>query len=162
MQDDDTKMLGFAGTEEQCQAIQQDIDRLVDWADRWQMEFNPDKCEVMHFGRNNVEGSYTIKGRTLRSIDTQRDLGVQVHKSLKVSVQVGNVMRKAYGMLAFIGRGIEYKSRSLMLQLYRTLVRPHLEYCVQFWSPYYRKDVESLERVQRRFTRMLPGMEGQL
>ena len=47
-----------------------------------------------------------------------------------------------------------------MLQLYKTLVRPHLEYRVQFWSPHYKKDVEALERVQRRFTRMLPGMVG--
>ena len=47
-----------------------------------------------------------------------------------------------------------------MLQLHRTLVRPHLEYSVQFWSPHYQKDVEALERVQKRFTRMLPGMEG--
>ena len=47
-----------------------------------------------------------------------------------------------------------------MLTLYRTLVRPHLEYSVQFWSPHYQKDVEALGRVQKRFTRMLPGMEG--
>ena len=153
-------MAGLAGNEVDCEVIQQDIDRLVHWADRWQMEFNPDKCEVMHFGRNNVERSYVIKGRQIRSIETQRDLGVQVHKSMKVATQVENVVRKAYRMLAFIGRGIEFKSCRLMLQLYRTLVRPHLEYCVQFWSPYYRKDVECLERVQRRFTRMLPGMEG--
>ena len=53
---DDTKMAGLAGSEEQCQAIQQDIDRLVYWAEKWQMEFNPNKCEVMHFGRNNVGG----------------------------------------------------------------------------------------------------------
>ena len=47
-----------------------------------------------------------------------------------------------------------------MLKLYKTLVRPHLEYCVQFWSPYYRKDIIQLERVQKRFTRMLPGLDG--
>jgi len=51
-------------------------------------------------------------------------------------------------------------SGEVMLQLYKTLVRPQSEYCVQFWSPQYRKDVEALERVQKRFTRMLPAMEG--
>eukprot|EP00061_Rhincodon_typus_P000398 g11578.t1 len=63
-------------------------------------------------------------------------------------------------MLAFIDRGIKFKSREVMLQLYKTMVRPNLEYCGQFWSPHYRKDVEALEKVQRRFTRMLPGLGG--
>eukprot|EP00061_Rhincodon_typus_P012832 g38819.t1 len=61
-------------------------------------------------------------------------------------------------MLAFIGRGIEYKGREVMLQLYKTLVRPHIEYWVQFWSSHYQKDMNALEKVQKRFTRMLPGM----
>ena len=77
-----------------------------------------------------------------------------------MATQVEKVVKKAYGMLAFIGRGIEFKNRQVMLQLYRALVRPHLEYCVQFWSPHYQKDVDALERVQRRFTRMLPGLGG--
>ena len=120
------------------------------------MEFNPDKCEVMHFGRSNTDRKYTVN----KSIDRQRDLGVQVHRSLKVATQVEKVVKKAYDMLAFIGRGTEFKNWKVMLQLYRTLVRPHLEYSVQFCSPYYQKDVEALERVQKRFTKMLPGMEG--
>ena len=62
----------------------------------------------------------------------QRDLGVLVHESQKPSLQVQQVVRKANGMLAFIARGIEYKSREVLLQLYRALVRPQLEYCVQF------------------------------
>ena len=52
------------------------------------MEFNPDKCEVMHFGRNNVGRSYTINGRAVKIIETQRDLDGQVHKSLKSASQV--------------------------------------------------------------------------
>ena len=47
-----------------------------------------------------------------------------------------------------------------MLNLYKTLVRPHVEYCVSAWSPYYRKDKELLEKVQRRFTKMIKGMKG--
>ena len=84
---------------------------------------------------------------------------MQIHSSLKVATQVDKVVKKAYDMLAFIGRGVEYRNWKIMLQLYETLVRPHLEYCVQFWWPHYRKDVDALERVQKRFTRMLPGLE---
>eukprot|EP00061_Rhincodon_typus_P011775 g37044.t1 len=67
--------------------------------------------------------------------------------------------KKAYGTLAFISDGIEYKSKKVMLESYRELVSPQLEYCVQLWSPHYKKDVIALEGVQRRFTRMLPGMD---
>ena len=62
-------------------------------------------------------------------------------------------------MLLFIVRGNDYKSRKVMLQLYRELVRPHLECCVQYWSPYLRKDVNVLEAVLRRFTRLIPGID---
>ena len=62
-------------------------------------------------------------------------------------------------MLAFMSRGLEYKSRDVLLRLCKALVRPHLEYCEQFWAPYLRKDVLGLERIQRRFTRMIPGMK---
>lgn len=61
-------------------------------------------------------------------------------------------------ILAFIGQGVEYKSSKFMSHLYITLVRLYLEYCIQFWSPPYRKDVNDLERVQDRFIHMLPGL----
>ena len=59
-----------------------------------------------------------------------------------------------------IARGIEYKSRDVLLHLYRALVRPQLEYCVQYWSPFLRKDILALEGVQRSFTRLIPEMRG--
>ena len=63
---DDTKVGGFANSDEDHQRIEQDIDQLETWAERWQMEFNPDKYEVMHFGRSNTDRKYTVNGRTLK------------------------------------------------------------------------------------------------
>eukprot|EP00061_Rhincodon_typus_P000053 g10273.t1 len=75
-------------------------------------------------------------------------------------MQVQQAVKKVNGMLAFITRGFECSSRDVLLQLYRTLVRPHLEYCVQFWSPFMRKDALALKGVQQRFTRLISGMAG--
>eukprot|EP00061_Rhincodon_typus_P007668 g29601.t1 len=84
------------------------------------MEFNPDKCEVLYFQRVNVKEKYTDNGRTLNSTGVQRDLGIEVHSFLKVATEIDRVVKKAYGMLVFIGRGSEYKSQDVMLQLYKT------------------------------------------
>jgi len=65
----------------------------------------------------------------------------------------------ANSIFAFISRGLEYKSSDVLLRLYKALVRPPLEYCEQLWAPYPSKDVLALEGIQRRFTRMIPGMK---
>ena len=70
-----------------------------------------------------------------------------MHQSLKVSAQVQQAVKKANGMLAFIVRGFDYRDKDVLLQLYRALVRPHLEYCVQFWYPYLRKNVLAIDGV---------------
>ena len=63
-------------------------------------------------------------------------------------------------MLGMINRTMVYRSPDILLRLYKSLlVRPHLEYCVSAWSPHYVKDRERLERVQHRFTRMVPGLK---
>ena len=83
----------------------------------------------------------------------QRDL-----ESQGVGLQVQQVIKKANGILSFIARGMEFKNSEVMSQLSKVLVRPHL----QFWSPYLRKDILALEGVQRRFTRLIPGLRGGL
>jgi len=79
---------------------QRDIDRMQSWAEKWQMEFNLEKWEAIHFGRTNLNAEYRVNGRTLGSVEEQRDLGV-----LKVATQVDRAVKKAYGVLAFISRG---------------------------------------------------------
>ncbi|XP_055489927.1 uncharacterized protein LOC129696245 [Leucoraja erinacea] len=155
----DTKIGGVAGNEVEFQSLQRDLCQLEEWAERWQMEFNADKCEVLHLGRTNQNRTYMVNGRELKNAGEQRDLGITVHSSLKVESHVDRVVKKAFGVLAFINQSIEYRSWDVMLKLYKALVRPILEYGVQFWSPNYRKDVNKIERVQRSLNRMLPGFQ---
>ena len=80
------------------------------------MEFNLDKCEVMHFGRLNQGKTYSVNGKTLGRVIEQRDLGVKVHRSLEVESQVDRVVKKVFGMLGFIGQNIEYRSWDVLLK----------------------------------------------
>ncbi|XP_059822785.1 uncharacterized protein LOC132392642 [Hypanus sabinus] len=157
---DDTKLGGSVKCQKNVMRMQGDLDRLSEWANVWQMQFNVDKCEVIHFGGKNRKADYYLNGVKLGKGEVQRDLGVLVHQSMKASMQVQQAVKRANGMLAFITRGIEYRSKEILLQLHRALVRPNLEYCVQFWSPNLRKDILAIEGVQRRFTRLIPGMAG--
>jgi len=86
-------------------------------------------------------------------------LGVWIIDNLKLSIQCHNAYFKASRALSLIGRTISFKSKDVLIRLYKTLVRPHLEYCVSAWSPYYAKDRSLLERVQHRFTRMVLGLK---
>ena len=98
-----------------------------------------------------------MQGVILERVTQEKDLGVVIDMGGKQAAQCQAAIGRANRVLGCIGRGIIYKSKEVVLTLYRNLVRPHLEYCVQFWSPQFRKDIDAIERVQRRATRLIPG-----
>jgi len=138
--------------------FQDDINRLFNWTKNWQMSFNIDKCKIMHIGRHNKLYDYSLGGQLLTSVSEEKDLGVIISKDLKVSQQCAAAYSKASKILGLINRSVVYKTSEVMLRLYKSVVRPHLEFCIVAWSPYYQKDKDLLERIQRRFTKMIPEL----
>uniref|UniRef100_A0A6A7FQF0 RTJK n=1 Tax=Hirondellea gigas TaxID=1518452 RepID=A0A6A7FQF0_9CRUS len=133
---DDTKLCSKGIKDTDRQSLQNDLHKLMDWADKWQMSFNVDKCTVLHIGCHNRRYDYQMGNNALTEVEQQRDLGIIINQDLKWNKQVNTSYNKANKVLGFIFRNLHYKSQEIMLPLYTALVRPHLEYAVQFWSPH--------------------------
>ena len=86
-------------------------------------------------------------------------MGILINDNLKSSVHCSQICKRANRMLGLIRRTIIIKDRRNMVLLYKSLVRPILEYASPAWSPHYNKDKIAIERVQRRFTRLIPGLD---
>ncbi|GAB0204663.1 mitochondrial enolase superfamily member 1 [Grus japonensis] len=156
---DSTKLCGVVDTLEGRDAIQRVLDRLEKWARANRVKFNKAKCKVLHVGRRNPKHDYRLGEEWIESSPEKKDLGVLTDEKLNMSRQCALAAQKANHVLGCIKRSVTSRSREVILPLYSPLVRPHLEYCIQLWGPQYRRDMELLERVQRRAMKLIRGLE---
>lgn len=144
-------------------ALQEDLDSLVEWSNIWQLRFNPAKCKVMHVG-HQCNTRYFIAGDTGRveveSVLEERDLGVNFVQNLKPSSQCQKVAAKARRIIGMVRRNFRRLDKEDFLLIYKTYICPHLEYCIQAWSPHLTGDMQCLERIQKAATNLVPSLRG--
>ena len=122
------------------------------------MLFNFGKCKCLHAEPGNTGVNNEMGGTILSKTVKEKDLGVTMKANMKVSEQCRIAASKGNQVLGMVRRNITYKEKSLIVPLYKAIVRHHLEYCIQERSPYLRKDIDMLEQIQRRATKLIPGL----
>jgi hypothetical protein len=153
---DDTKVYSTVNTEDQHRGLQEDLNKLINWSDRWQLSFNADKCKVLHYGGANQQYEYTMGEAVVKKDHEEKDLGVLFSTDLKFSRHIAAAANKGNRVVGAIRRSFRSMDKQMFMQLYKSLVRGHLEYANTVWAPIKLADVDHLEKVQRRATKLVP------
>ncbi len=150
-----TEIIKFEGikeikSEKDRTELQETLNNLVRWADRWGMSFNVGKCKVMHIRPNNPCHNYTMDDQQLQTTDEEKDVGVHVNKNLKPAGNCKKAAIKATVVLNPILRNFRYRDRHMYVGLYKQYVCPHLEFASPAWYPWTHEDIQKIEKVQKK------------
>ena len=118
------------------------------------MPLNEAKCTILHIGQSNPKIAYFFEQTPIPTVTKQRDLGITITSDLKWETYITLITKKANSMIYLIQKSFKDLSKEMILKLHKSYVRPKLKYAQSIWSPYYIKDIEQIERVQRRITRL--------
>ena len=154
---DDTAVYLTVQGKNDSDRLQRDLDYLQEWEVKWDMEFNPSKCQVIHItrSRNPIKNKYMMHGQILDSVDNARYLGVDIADDLNFSQHVNRITSNAMKSLGYLKRNIKPNHSGKREAAYKTIVRPQLEYASTVWSPYTKKDIYKVEMIQRRSIRWI-------
>ena len=160
---DDAKLYIELQNLDDFETMQDDLNKLCQRTIKWLMLFNVDKCKVMHIGKDNPRFEYEMSDnngniKVLKSVDCEKDLGVYLQDNLKFDKHISLTVNRANRLIGLIKRAFSYLEEETLLVLYKTLIRPVLDYGNIIWFPTLKKDIRAVENVQRRLTRLLPEL----
>ena len=147
------------------QSMQIDINNIIEWTNTWLMRLNINKCKIMHVGKKN-NYNYTMNSYEsnepviLQKTELERDLGILISNDLKFTAQSNKAAATANRTLGLLKKTFRFRGVEMWKKLYTTYVRPHLEFAVPVWNPYLKGDIEALERIQHRATKIAHDLRG--
>ena len=140
--------------------LQKDLKQLEEWANTWGMRFNATKCYILSINRNINKKSlfhYQLNGTILKHVTNNPYLGILFSQDLSWSDHITKISKKANSTLGFLQRNLKNCPRKCKQAAYLSLIRSVLEYGAILWDPHLQKDVDMLERVQRKALRFICG-----
>ena len=160
---DDTKLYREIQNDHDKEILQNDLNELMDWSVKWQLPFNIEKCKVLHLGINNPKHKYSIKSGTnnevlLQEVEEEKDLGIKFDSQLNFKQHIAECVSKANQRIGLIRRNFTNLDKTIFVTLYKSLVRPILEYGNTVWQPCFKQDSIQLEKVQRRATKLVKDL----
>ena len=165
---DDTKLYTRSDTETGPKDLQDDLDTLQDWSEKWLLRFHPQKCGVMKLGKPSQQEYFMGPPETqddnsartkLGVISKEKDLGVTIDDRLKFKEHVALSTAKANRVVGVIRRTFDHLTEKMFVQLFKSLVRPLLEYGHSIWQPDQIGLCREIERVQKRATKLLSHLK---
>ena len=156
---DDTKIFKAIESFKDISVIQEDINKLLKWSAEWQLPLNINKCKCIHYGKNNPIHTYTIGNIDLANDDLEKDVGVHFDPSLEFRIHINKMISKANSRVGLIKKSFSELSITNFKLLYKSLIRPILEYCTVIWFPLYKTDSQEIEKVQRRASKLVPTLK---
>ena len=160
---DDTRVARSVSDIEAAETLQDDLNRVYDWKDAANMEFNEDKFEALQYGSlTELKGSYNYltpaAANVIESKDSLKDLGVTMSADGKFDIHIGLVVNKVRKLMGWFRRSFISRNHDFMKFFWRTYIVPHLDYASQLWSPAEEsQNLQKLEGLLRSFTSWFPG-----
>ena len=152
---DDLKLYTCITSTDDCQNLQNALSNLLLWSNDWQLKVNVSKCHVLHLHKNNPLMNYYFNHIRLDPCLLVNDIGVDIDSLLHFDKHVDRIVAKAYSRIGLLFRGFVSRNLNVFRQAYITYIRPLLEYASNVWSPHLIMQINSLERVQRHFTKRI-------
>lgn len=157
---DDLKLFSKVNSFDDVQKLQTDINTIFNWCEQNDLKLNGDKCYFISFSRkqetSQLLNGYAINGAAITKVNLIRDLGILFDSKLTFEPHFNHILKASFRMLGFISRSLyKFRNISTYTTLYNSYIRSIMEYCASIWSPYYQIHIDTIERIQKKFTKTI-------